>query len=409
MLISSLTNETRIPVTTGNAAALSLLANDFFLSGLAAECATFSIPSDPISSLSERVCKLELQISSFSNPPSEVDEEIESQERGLESLRLEVERQRELIDKRVTNFLSRVDELERECGKLRGEVELVNQSTGGEIGKLKSEMERLTKSVSGLAILRPELDDLKLAVEKLDQGFPNPGILPNETKQPVERQFAPNPSPLPVPQPPSAPKPPPPSTQPQPPQSNVEIPMKKRKSLDGIILGYLTKKHSGNVHEKGIITITSKSILNDDPRFALKNVADLGSGDFRSKNDPWQWVCWDFREMRVRLTHYTICAGCYIKSWIVEGSLDGSSWTEIDRQTENQDFKLRKATDTVTGWDWDDKASFAVPGATGFFSFFSAAKLPEFRFIRLTQTSQTHDGTDYLILRGLEFFGTLSQ
>jgi hypothetical protein len=48
------------------------------------------------------------------------------------------------------------------------------------------------------------------------------------------------------------------------------------KSLEGII-SYLTKKHGGNVHEKGIVTITSKSVYDPELQRALKNVADLTS------------------------------------------------------------------------------------------------------------------------------------
>jgi hypothetical protein len=158
--------------------------------------------------------------------------------------------------------------------------------------------------------------------------------------------------------------------------------MKEAKSLDGII-SYLTQKHGGNVHEKGIVTITSKSVLRDDPDCALKNVADLTSDShFDSKNEPGQWVCWDFGEMRVRPTHYTIWTG-RLKSWVVEGSLNGRSWTEIDRQTNNQDF-----------CDWNT-ASFAV------------SKPAEFRFIQLTQIDRRQCGDHYLALGAVEFFGTL--
>jgi hypothetical protein len=108
--------------------------------------------------------------------------------------------------------------------------------------------------------------------------------------------------------------------------------------LDGIISD-LTKKHGGNVHGKGIVTITSKSVGGGHP---VKNVADLTSDSyFYSKNEPGQWVCWDFREMRVRLTHYTIWTS-YLNSWVVEGSLDGESWTVIDRKT-NQDGESKYA------------------------------------------------------------------
>jgi hypothetical protein len=146
------------------------------------------------------------------------------------------------------------------------------------------------------------------------------------------------------------------------------------------------RKHGGNVHEKGIVTITSKSFSDyDDVEWgdALKNVADLTSDRwFNSEDEPGQWVCWDFREMRVRPTHYTITAGG-LTSWVVEGSLDGESWTEIDRQTNNQFF---------THWN---TAPFAVSNPA------------ECRFIRLTQTDKRH--YNELLLRAVEFFGTLSE
>jgi hypothetical protein len=141
----------------------------------------------------------------------------------------------------------------------------------------------------------------------------------------------------------------------------------------------------------GIVTITLKSVITDDPMFAPKNAADLTSGSqFSSNDEPGQWICWDFREMRVRPTHYTIWAA-WLKSWVVEGSLDGESWTEIDRQTNNQDF------------------SFAVSNPAGC------------RFIRLTQTDGPHwkvrhgddeldlRPVDFLLFYAVEFFGTLSE
>jgi hypothetical protein len=94
--------------------------------------------------------------------------------------------------------------------------------------------------------------------------------------------------------------------------------------------------------------------------------------------------------MRIRPTHYSITAPS-IKSWIVEGSLDGGSWTTIDRQTDNQDFK-----DRVKSGPWKT-ASFAV------------ARPAEFHLIRLTQHSSDRSGkgNNQLILMAIEFFGTL--
>jgi hypothetical protein len=162
----------------------------------------------------------------------------------------------------------------------------------------------------------------------------------------------------------------------------VQCPLKEDKSAEGMI-SHLTKKHDGNVHEKGVVTLTSSSIYEDNPKCAAKHVADLvGNYWFMSGDQPDQWVCWDFGQMRVRPTHYTMRA-VGLKSWIVAGSLDGESWVEIHRQTNSQTFKER------------NQASFAFGNTDAF------------RFLRLIQTDKTHGGNNILDLRLLEFFGTL--
>jgi hypothetical protein len=414
MFVTSLKTQSKISVTKGNAASLSLLASEFFLPELAAECAPFSVQVDPIASLSDRVCKLELRVSSTSNPPRKIEEKIESQEEALENLHQEVDRQRVSIDRQVAVVASRVDELLREFGKLRGDLKAVNDSAGGEIGKLKSATAKVAKSVSGLDTLRREFDDLKVSVDRLQQAFTrvgspkagdtssdgdkaaSPKPVPPVQQQPTPRPSPPTPTqlppsdrhmPSPSPKPPAKPQPtsePPPSvccSQKSP--SKVEIPMKGSRSKDGII-SYLTTKHRGNLQEKGLVTISSKSVSDTAKHVLSVNTLHSGVVYFYSKNEPGQWVCWDFREMRIRLTHYTIGSHA-LKSWVVEGSLDGRSWTEIDRQTDNQDFNH-----THTG-------SFAVSNPV------------EFRFIRLTQTDTDHNGRDTLTLCVAEFFGTLSE
>jgi hypothetical protein len=148
------------------------------------------------------------------------------------------------------------------------------------------------------------------------------------------------------------------------------------------IISYLTQKHGGNVHDKGIVTITSKSVWSDYD--AVRNAADLDSNSrFKSKDEPGEWICWDFHEMRIRLTHYTI-ESSRLKSWVIESSLDGEAWTEIDRRTTNVDLR-------------------ASPNRESF-DFLNSG---ECRFIRLTQTGRNHIGDDNLEIRALEFFGTL--
>jgi hypothetical protein len=166
-----------------------------------------------------------------------------------------------------------------------------------------------------------------------------------------------------------------------------EIPMTAAGSLDGII-SYLTEKYGGNVHEMGIVRITARSVHG---QFVPQNVADLttrtSDSRFESEDEAGQWICWDFGEMWVEPTHYTIRTG-YLQSWVVEGSLDGEHWAEIDRKINNQDFTDRWSTVT-----------FAVRRAV------------DSRFIRLTQIGRNHllYGSDVLELGAVEFFGIIDE
>jgi hypothetical protein len=151
--------------------------------------------------------------------------------------------------------------------------------------------------------------------------------------------------------------------------ARAHCPMKATNPLDGIIL-YLSKKHKGNVHENGIVTITGNPSVGRDSS-PLWYVTDLTTYRVNSEgvvNNPsilidWeqgQWICWDFQEMRIRPDHYTLkCHG--MRSWLVEGSLDGMNWTEIDRHTNSAVFKR-----------WNTH-------------LYAVSNVVEFRFIRLSQ------------------------
>jgi hypothetical protein len=170
--------------------------------------------------------------------------------------------------------------------------------------------------------------------------------------------------------------------------SPEEFPLGKAKSLDGII-AHLTKKHGGNVHEMGVVTLASRTV-SFSPLEGLKNIADLTTeAHFASRNEPGQWICWDFGDMRVRPTHYTL-SGWDKKSWLVEGSMDGHNWTVIDEKTHNEDF--RRSTFFVRRDQREGMtASLAVP------------RIVDCRFI-LTGTGKDHTNDDGVSLRAVEFF-----
>jgi hypothetical protein len=144
------------------------------------------------------------------------------------------------------------------------------------------------------------------------------------------------------------------------------------------VISYLTWKHDGNVHDKGAVTITSKSCVYG----ALRNIVNCTPELYLSlKNEPGQWVCWDFHAMRVIPTHYTIQT-LALRSWVIEGSLDGVDWREIDR---------RIHSDSPQSW----MASFPVSDS------------PQCRFVRLTRTGMNRSGNSNLLLYHFEIFGDL--
>jgi hypothetical protein len=285
---------------------------------------------------------------------------IESQERKLENLGLDVEKLT-VSQTRIESQERKLETLGLEVGKWKGSQTRIESHERGwkhlvlEVEKWKVSQTRIESQERILENLGLEVENLREMLESLPKAIPD------------SRNSTPKPSPSPTP------------------EKSVglgDFPLKEANSLEGII-SYLRKKHGGNVHEKEIVTITSKSVGN--PKWAPKNVADLTSGScFCSNGAPGQWICWDFNEMRVRPTHYTIQT-YWLKSWVVESSLDGENWTEIDRKTDNQDFERDLNRVSFTVW-----------------------KPVESRFIRLTQTDKRHCDDDTLVFRAVEFFGTLS-
>jgi hypothetical protein len=116
-----------------------------------------------------------------------------------------------------------------------------------------------------------------------------------------------------------------------------------------------------------------------------ENCADFDSRSvFRSEQGQGEWICWDFHDKRVIPTHYGIISGPSLKSWILEGSLDGGKWTLMDRKVLQEDF---------------------CPPTPVWFAVLNPV---ECRFIRLTQTAQGYQ-TPGIVLGALDFFGTLLQ
>jgi hypothetical protein len=157
-------------------------------------------------------------------------------------------------------------------------------------------------------------------------------------------------------------------------------------SFDGII-SFLTRQHGGNIHDLGIVSVTSSSV--NGGRVA-KNVVDFNSLSIGQTNgEPNGWICFDFKEKRVNVHHYSIRSRNdydlnHPINWMLEGSVDGTEWVELDRQNNCGDLVGLNRSKT-----------------------FSGSGNEFFQLIRLRQTGKNGCGDDYLTVSAIELFGTL--
>jgi hypothetical protein len=161
--------------------------------------------------------------------------------------------------------------------------------------------------------------------------------------------------------------------------------------LKGIIAGFTQSCH-GNVHDRGIIEITSKSVHSG--KYAAKFAADLENVEtgFGSVDSGDQWLRYDFKDRQVGLTGYTIRSwfrgwsrDINLISWVIEGSTDGLVWTELDRHTNSPVLRERQ---------------------TGCFTVSAGGT---YRFIQLRQTGPNERHSDYLVVSAFELFGLVHE
>ena len=165
----------------------------------------------------------------------------------------------------------------------------------------------------------------------------------------------------------------------------VSIQLVETDPLNGI-LTFLTQKCGGNVHKQGIVAVTASSYYSI--RYPT-NIVDFDHEEyFYSKNEPNQWVQYEFKTGRVIVDYYTLKTrqfggGYHIQSWVVEGSTDGQNWDEINRQ--------------------ENVKELAQEGCVRSFPVDSTS---EFRFLRIRQTGPNSNGSNAMTLARFEVFGS---
>ena len=150
------------------------------------------------------------------------------------------------------------------------------------------------------------------------------------------------------------------------------------------IIAHLNQQAGGNVHQKGVVNITSSS----DNHNKCYNLVDYGWNSYWfSNNSPNSWVMFDFKEKKVSLSSYSLKSDGngyhHLLQWKLEGSNDGSSWTCLDsRNTQdlNRNYRVKN---------------------------YSTNNHDSYRYIRITMTGKNSGSYDYFRLSQIEFFGTL--
>jgi hypothetical protein len=153
------------------------------------------------------------------------------------------------------------------------------------------------------------------------------------------------------------------------------------------IIPHLTPEHGGNVCDAGIVDVTASSI---NGSFFPKQGVDLSTDNsFESNTNSDQWLCYDFKELKIILTGYAIRSGdkvfnppCYLRSWVIETMTEGKTWNIVDR------------LDNIKSLRDGSTQPFAIPNGT------------ESRMIRLWQTGKSHGNYNLLTVVSWEIFGT---
>jgi hypothetical protein len=163
-------------------------------------------------------------------------------------------------------------------------------------------------------------------------------------------------------------------------------PYAKDSGFTGLIW-YLAKVCGGNPHDKSIICATGSTTGGGNAR----NVADLQTAShFCSSDAADQWLCYDFKDQRVAVTHYILRSNgngpnwYHLRSWVVEGSSDNSNWLELDCRKDDSHLNGENAV-------WS----------------FEVRNVVECQFIRIRPTGPTWHGDHYLYIRAFDVFGGL--
>jgi hypothetical protein len=156
-------------------------------------------------------------------------------------------------------------------------------------------------------------------------------------------------------------------------------------------MSFLSEQCEGNIHDRGIVAVSASSQYWSDRPVQL--IVDFNSSliGFATKDEPNSWICIEFKNHRIKPTHYSIRSRTggdtfHLRSWNLEGLTDDGKWVRLDCRTDNTDLTGAGAVRT-----------------------FSIESVCEVRSVRLQQTGANSSNDNHLILKSIEFFGELRE
>lgn len=164
------------------------------------------------------------------------------------------------------------------------------------------------------------------------------------------------------------------------------------------IIRRLTNECGGNVHDKGVVEVTTSSDRQNDSsrkaKFAVE--FDNRNGWFctAKDNENNMWLQYDFKEKKVRPTHYAIRSKPYNSGdrhprfWVIEGSNDGNEWKTLDSRNDINDLNGKNIIHVYEIQEKLEKNEF-------------------YKCLRIRQTGKNAANNYYFGFSSLEYFGSI--
>lgn len=179
---------------------------------------------------------------------------------------------------------------------------------------------------------------------------------------------------------------------------NIFYNNKRTNALNGII-SYLGKGNGLSVIKNGIVKVTASSINQNNPFFKPENIFDYQNSEvyFASQHEVNPWLCFDFKDYRVKLYHYTIqtspAINIYPQEWKIFGSKDKNLWFQLEYR-----------------YNYLSKSHIESNGVAKTYEISEEEDNEYYRYFRFLQKEDNRSGHwSILTISSIDFFGKIKK